>query len=203
MLVAVTECNKNWKVVRRPGMGDLDSKNLCVCSYLRVSEGGGVCGGPRPCPLPFGPWFVVRGLACAFGSVGTGGRAPSPGRLKRAWGGLGRGYWWACPFARSPEACVGRAGAWVLVGVSERSRGAGSGPRGRVWDVLAGARACVGRGRGACALRCVPTTPPKVGGVGGLRNSALCVPLRVRCCEVRHQPTGESTCKLRPRPPKP
>lgn len=181
--VAVTECNKNWKVVRRPGMGDLDSKNLRVCSHLGVSEGGGVCGGPRPCRLPFGPWFVGCRWPSAFGwrwscsgwrwssvrgrwpsvlgprsvcaGVGCGVLvwcAASLGRPKRAWGWVGRGHRPVCPSAAvgPGAALVGVRGAWsrVLVGV---------------WFLFWG-----------FGLRCVPTTPPDLGGWGACAT-ALCV----------------------------
>lgn len=181
--VAVTECNKNSKVVRRPGTEDLDSKNLRVCSYIRVSEGGGVCGGPRPCPLPFGPWFVGCRWPCGFGGrrVLLGWRWPS---VRGCWpsvlgprsvrAGVGcvvlvwcaaspghpkRAWGWVGRGHRAgaPSAAVGPGAALVGVcGTCSRVRGPGS--EGRGFRILLGP--------GVVSMQRVWSTPLGRGGQG-------------------------------------
>lgn len=136
MLVAVTECNKNWKVVRRPGNGDLEFKSARVCSYLRVSEGVWGVGGLGLRSFALGPWSPVWGVGLGGswsfalrvgvgvpkrgwwrpkrvcwrgvrGGRGVGLRLVCP---KRARGRVGRGYRPMCPSAAVGPgvACAGR-----------------------------------------------------------------------------------------------
>lgn len=91
--VAVTECNKNWKVVRRPGNGDLEFKSARVCSYIRVSEGEGEggMGGLGPRSFALGPWSPVWGVGLGGSwsfALGVGVGVPKRGwwHLKRVWG---------------------------------------------------------------------------------------------------------------------
>lgn len=159
------------------------------------------------CPSVRGSWVVVGLLpsvgegSCSVGvgprSVVAGLRFSDPEACALAWGAWS---WSGVPLRLVTRSVRGAGGAWVPGWCSERSRGAGSGPRGRTWGGERPSWAWSWVRGPWCG---VGTTPPKVGGWGGLRNSALCVPLGVRCCEVRHQPTGEPPCKLRPRPPKP